>query len=269
MAILSMSSEFGTGALEIGREIRKLLGYEYFGLGRLLGEAKEAARQSNLYSSRSHEGSMDAWGGNEFMSFMALLHSVILEHAVKDNVILLTRGSNYLVKGVPHALGLRIVAPLEYRIHRLMKKEGINCETARLLVKQADREIDCAIQIAYGKGLDDPEAYDIKFDTSTQRPEEIVEVVINLLQSKDALKTPEAQKVLEMRTLAARIKSKVVVNPGFYAATLEMEIKGNGILLRGMVRGKTEQKEIEREVLDMAGPVPLICELNYITHDRK
>jgi len=261
MAILSISSEFGTGALEIGRELRNFFGYEYIGIGRLLREAKEAAKQMNLFVAKGRQESIDSWGGNEFMSFMAMLHSVILEHAAKDNVILLTRGSNYLVKGIPHALGIRIVAPLDYRIERFMKKEGVNRETARLLVKQADREIDCALHIAYGKGLDDPEAYEIKFDTGTQKQEEIVEIVKNLLQSKDALKTPEAQKLIQMRALVARIKAKVVVNPGFYSTTLEMEIKGDGILLRGVVSGKAEQKEIEKEAREIAGSVPLICDL--------
>lgn len=261
MAILSISSEYGTGALEIGREIRNLLNYEYIGLGRLLDEAKKTAEHLNLYTAKGLEMSINAWGGNEFMSFMALLHSVMLEHASKDNVILLTRGSNYLVKGILHALGIRIVAPLEYRIERLMKKEKVTRDTARLLVKQADREIACAIQIAYGKGLDDPEAYDIKFDTSTQKPEEITEIVKNLLLTKDTLKTTDAQVLLQMKALSARIKAKVFVNPSFYTSTLELDIKGNGILLKGVVRGKDEQNKIERELIEIAGSVPLICDL--------
>jgi cytidylate kinase len=261
MAILSISCDFETGALEIGRELRNLLGYRYFGLGGLLDETNQAAKQMKLYDEKAREESMYKRGGDEFISFIALLQSVILEHAAEDNVILLTRGSNYLLKEIPHALRIRLVAPLEYRIERIMKKEKVSHETARLLVKKADREIDCSIHIGYGKDWDDPESYEIKFDTSTQRLEEIVEIVKNLLESKDALKTPEAESLLRLRALAARIKAKIVVNPGFCTSTLEMEIKGNGILLRGVVRGTAEQKKIEKEVREIAGSVPLICEL--------
>ena len=261
MAILSISSDFETGALEIGRELRNLLGYKYVGLGGLLDEANQAAKQMKLYDEKAREESMYKRAGDEFISFMALLQSVILEHAAEDNVILLTRGSNYLAQGDPPRPQDPLVAPLEYRIERIMKKEGVSHETARLLVKQADREIDCSIHIGYGKDWDDPEAYEIKFDTSTQRPEEIVEIVKNLLLSKDALKTAEAENLLRLRALAARIKAKIVVNPGFCTSTLEMETKGNGILLRGVVRGAAEQKEIEKEMREIAGSVPLICEL--------
>ena len=237
MAILSISSDFETGALAIGRELRNLLGYKYIGLGGLLDETNQAAKQMKLYDEKAHDESMYKRGGDEFISFMALLQSVILEHAAKDNVILLTRGSNYLLKEIPHALRYPLCCPPKYRIERIMKKEGVSRETARLMVKKADREIDCSIHIGYGKDWDDPEAYEIKFDTSTQGTEEIVEIVKNLLESKNALKTLEAESLLRLRALAAKIKAKIVVNPGFCASTLEIETKGNGILLRGVVYG--------------------------------
>jgi hypothetical protein len=272
MAILSISSKYKTGALEIGHELQKKLGYKLIrlgGRGGLLHEAKHIAKQMKLYGAKDGEVLMDHWGGNEFISFMGLVQSVIFDHAARNNVIILSRAGNYLLKGIPHALGIRIVAPVEYRIERLMTQEGISHETARLLVKQADREIDCTIYQLFGKAWDDPDAYEMVFDTHTQRPEEIIEIVKNLLTSKDALKTPEAEDLLRLRALAARVKAKVAVNPGFYASTLDMEIKGNGILLRGIVCGKAEQKKIEKEAREIAGTVPLICELNCQTLKKK
>ena len=199
MAILSISTEFGTGALEISQVLKRLLDYECVTLGRLLTETKQVAKEMSLYMATERKKSLCKWSGNEFISFAALLQGAILDHALKDNVILLTRGSNYLVKEIPHALRIRIVAPLTYRIERIMRIEGVSYETARLLVKQADREIDCTIQMVYGEDWDDPEAYDVKFNTSTQSLEEITEIVKNLLKSKDSMKTEEAQNILQMR----------------------------------------------------------------------
>ncbi|MCE5263667.1 MAG: cytidylate kinase-like family protein [Deltaproteobacteria bacterium] len=272
MAILSISSKYRTGALEIGHELQKILGYKFIrlgGRGGLLHEAKRIGQQMKLYGAKDGEASMECWGGNEFISFMGLVQSVIFDHAAKDNVIILSRAGNYLLKGIPHALGIRIMAPAEYRIERLMEKEGVSHETARLLVKQADREIDCTIYQLFGKGWDDPEAYEMAFDIRTQRHEEIIEIVRNLLISKDTLKTAESRDLLRLKALAARVKAKVAANQGFYASTLDMEIKGNGILLRGIVCGKVEQKKIEREAREIAGTVPLICELNCQTLKKK
>ena len=114
------------------------------------------------------------------MAFMALVQSVILGHAMRDNVVILARGSNFLLKGVPHALRVRVTAPLEESIAMIVKKEKVNHETARLLVKQADREIDCSMHLAYGPDWDDADVHEIRFDTGAQSIGEIVEIVRNL-----------------------------------------------------------------------------------------
>jgi hypothetical protein len=143
-----------------------------------------------------------------------------------------------------------------------MAQEGISEETARLLVRQADREIECTIYELFGKEWDDPGAYEMAFQVPRQGRGEVVEIVKNLLLAKDALKTPEAVASLRLNALAARIKAQAAANPAVYAATLEMEVRGKGILMRGIVGGKAEGRRIEREARQVAGAVPLSCELN-------
>lgn len=263
MAILSISSEFGTGALDIGHALKRTLGYDMITLGTLLEQAKRMSGEMNLFDVKCRENYPDLLSGSDYISFMALVQAAILDFAAKDNAIILTRACNYLIRDIPHALGIRIVAPLEFRIDRVMKTESVSRETARLLVKQADREIDCSIYMIYGIGWDDPFSYELKFDTSVQPAGEITEILKNLLSVKDGLKTVEAEERLRLLSLAARIKARLVANPGFYASTLEMEVKGTGILLRGIVRDKKEQKKIEQETKEIAGSVPLLCELQY------
>ncbi len=156
MAILSISSEYGTGALRIGHAIEAQLGYEYIPLRRLLAEAGQSGRKWKRLAAKYTVDPSDIWEGNDFVAFMALVQSIILGHALRDNVVILARGSNFLLKGVPHALRVRFTAPLEERIAMVVRKEGVNRETARLLVKQADRESDCSLQLAYGPDWDDP-----------------------------------------------------------------------------------------------------------------
>ena len=156
-----------------------------------------------------------------------------------------------------------MVAPAEKRIERMMSKQNISRDTAKLLVKQADWEIASVLRQLYGKKWDDPEAYEIKFDTSSRPMEEILEMVRTLLAAKDRLKSPEAQRQLEMRALAARIKAAVATNPEFLIPTLEVEVRDEGILLRGVARSIREHKAIDRAVRAVWGPVPVTCEIHY------
>lgn len=265
MAILSISYEFGSGAEEIGRAVEAQLGYEYIALGRVLDEAKKAGGTWERFSREYGEGCPNLWERYDwsFMGFMALAQSIILSHALRDNVVLMTRGASYLLQGIPHALRIRVVAPLERRIERVMARQEISRDTAKLLVKQADWEIASVLRQLYGKKWDDPEAYEIKFDTSSRPMEEILDLVRTLLAAKDRLKNPEAQRQLEMRALAARIKAAVATNPEFLIPTLEVEVRGEGILMRGVARSIREHRAIDRAVRAVSGPVPVTCEIHY------
>jgi len=265
VAILAISYEFGSGAEEIGRAVEAQLGYEYIALGRVLDEAKKAGGTWERFSREYGEGCPNLWERYDwsFMGFMALAQSLILGHALRDNVVLMTRGASYLLQGIPHALRIRVVAPLERRIERVMARQEISRDTAKLLVKQADWEIASVLRQLYGKKWDDPEAYEIKFDTASRPMEEILELVRTLLAAKDRLKGPEAQRQLEMRALAARIKAAVATNPEFLIPTLEVEVHGEGILMRGVARSIREHRAIDRAVRAVAGPVPVTCEIHY------
>lgn len=265
MAILAISYEFGSGAEEIGRAVEAQLGYEYIALGRVLDEAKRAGGTWERFSREYGEGCPNLWERYDwsFMGFMALAQSIILSHALRDNVVLMTRGASYLLQGIPHALRIRVVAPLERRIERVMARQEISRDTAKLLVKQADWEIASVLRQLYGKKWDDPEAYEIKFDTSSRPMEEILDMVRTLLAAKDRLKDPEAQRQLEMRALAARIKAAVATNPEFLIPTLEVEVRGEGILMRGVARSIREHRAIDRAVRAVSGPVPVTCEIHY------
>jgi len=265
MAILAISYEFGSGAEEIGSVVERQLGYEYVALGRVLDEAKKTGKKWERFSIDYGESSPNIWERYDwsFMGFMALVQSIILNHALRDNVVIMTRGANYLLRGIPHALRIRVVAPVEKRIERVMSKEDISHDTAKLLVRQADWEIASVIRQLYGKKWDDPEAYEIKFDTSARPMEEILEIVRNLLAARGNLKSPEAQRQLEMRALAARIKAAVATNPEFLIPTLEVEPRGEGILLRGVARSIREHKAIDEVVRSVSGAVPVTCEIHY------
>lgn len=265
MAILSISSEYGTGALRIGHAIEAQLGYEYIPLRRLLAEAGQSGKKWKRLAAKYTVDPSDIWEANDFVSFMALVQSIILGHALRDNVVILARGSNFLLKHVPHALRVRFTAPLEERIAMVVRKEGVNRETARLLVKQADREIDCSMHLAYGPDWDDAEVHEIRFDTGAQSPGEIVEIVRELLRAKEALKTPGALESLRRQFVGSRIKAAVLAHPEVILSSLEVQCAGDAVRLAGVVRSRAALRKIEQEVRAIAGTVPLRFELGCPT----
>jgi cytidylate kinase len=265
MAILSISNEFKSRATEIGHAIEKQLGYEFLSQSRIMKEASAAGKAWARFSMEYGQATPTIWERYDwsFMGFMALVQSITLDHAQKDNIVIMSRGANYLLGGIPHILRIRVAAPLEKRIERIMLQENLSWETARLFVKKADHEITSAIQQLYGKKWDDPSAYEIKFDTSIQEDEKIIESIKGLLMAKNNLKTPEAQQQLAMKALAARIKAGIFINPKFLIPTLEVEATREGIVLSGVARNIKEHQAIDEEVRKISGDTPVTCRIHY------
>lgn len=262
MAILTITYEFGSGGGEIGRAVSRDLGYEYISLRSIREAAKALGKNWELFSEEYEGGAHNIWQRYDwsFMGFMALSQSVILEHALKNNVVLMTRGANYLLQDIPHALRVRISCPREMRIERIAKQQAVTLKAAKDLVKQADWEVANVIHQLYGKKWDDPESYDIRFDTSTQKFEEIVEILKSMLAAKDKL---TSMRLLELKAHAARIKATIATNPAFLIPTLEVEPVEDHIVVRGVARSIKEHEAIDREIRGVPGNASVICDIDY------
>jgi len=265
MAILSISYEFGSHAEEIGHAIETELGYEYIALGRIHHEAKQAGRRWERFTQEYGEARPNIWERFDwsFMGFMALIQSTILDYTLRDQVVIMARAANYLLTGIPHALRIRVEAPEEKRIEWLMMKESLNRDLAAYRVRQADRETVAVIHQLYGKKWDDPDAYEVKYDTRIQPSQQIINTVKSLLAAKDQLKTTDSQNKLKMRALAAKIRATILTNPDFLIPTLEVEPVGNRIILRGIARSIKEHRAIDKVVKELSGDTQVVCEIHY------
>jgi len=265
MAILTISREFGSGGREIGQAISGLLRYEYVNKEKLLSDIKILDKKWEEWGKNLDEHCPTVWEKYDwsFRGFGALLQSRILDHALDDNVVIMGRGGNFLLKDIPHALRIRVAAPVDERIERIMKRESVDKDTARWLAEKIDRERSCLIQLLYGKHWDDPSEYDMAFDAGAKTIEEIVNSVKNDLIEKAKLKTDQAKKILQMRSLAAKVKAGILTDPGIFVPTLDVYHEGENIILRGVIHNPKEHKKIEDKAKQLAGDSHIKCELHY------
>ena len=120
MAILTISQEMGSGGAEIGLTVATRLGYTYVDNEELLSRAQRYGlaedRLARLVEDRpSWVERFDA----ETRRCIMALQVVLYEFAQDDNVVLMGGGGQWLLRGVPHALRARIVAPFPERVTRL------------------------------------------------------------------------------------------------------------------------------------------------------
>lgn len=267
MAILSISREFGSGGREIGRKVAESLSYEYMDKESILNEIRALGNKWEQWAKDLDEHSPTIWEKYDwsFRGFGAMIQKIILDHAVRDNVVVMGRGGGFLLRGTPHALSVRVVAPMDAKLERIMKRDAVDQAMARWLQEKVDRERAGFIRALYGKQIDDPSQFDITFDTGKMTPESIAAELIDLLGEKDKKKTEEAQQALVMRAEAARVRAAILTNPAFLLPTLDVEQDGKELVLRGIVHNPREHSRVEEYVRTLAGSTPVRCELHYRT----
>ena len=127
MAILTISRECQSGSHEIGTAIVQGLGYELVNRKAILADIKKYGKRWPGADLAFDENSPSVWERFdwEYHGLIALVESILYEHALKDNAVIIGRGGNYLFREIPHALRIRLVAPVEIRVRRMMKEDGV------------------------------------------------------------------------------------------------------------------------------------------------
>src|SRR2546425_1546659 len=123
MAIIVVSTQMGAGGPEIGMALGQKCGYRYVDqellqdAGRRYGLAEE--RLSHLDESKpTIFERFDA----ETRHHITVLQTTLLELAELDNAIFMRGGGQWLLRGVPHVLRVRLIAPFEHRVKQWIRR---------------------------------------------------------------------------------------------------------------------------------------------------
>lgn len=266
MSILTVSREYGSGGTAIGKKVAGAMGYDYVDRDRILEDLKTAGPKWEEWAKELDEHCPTVWERNDwsFRGFAALVQAEVLGHASKGRTVLMGRGANFLVEGIASAYRIRVVAPLERRVEKLMaSQDGMSQETARWLVEKTDSERACFIHSIYGKRWDEPAGYDAVFEVRTDEAEDVVQAVVGALTEREKRNTDDVRKALGLRAAAARVKAGIATNPRFFFPILEVVVENGTLVLRGVAHSPKERRAVEDEARRLAGDLPLRCELHY------
>ena len=265
MAILTISRESESGGWEIGRKVTELTGYDLVDQKRLLAKLQSAGKRWGDLGKEMDEVRPSLWEKFdwEYRGLIASFESSIFEFALRDRVVVMGRGGNILLKDIPHVLKIRLFAPLECRVSRLINRNNLERITAERLIKKIDQNRAGYIKTIYRENWEDPKNYDVVFNTGTQTQEQIIPLLLKALKDKDQFFTPEGQERLKGLALAARVRAELFTHPKVFIPTLEIFYDGQGLVLRGVVHNTQECHRVEEMVHKIADPSPIRNELRY------
>jgi len=265
MAIVTISRASGSGGEDIGRAVAEKLGYEYVGRQVILKEIEERGEQWLKWGKEMDEHAPSLWErfDQSFAGFVTLEENSIYQHATKDNVVIMGRGGNWLLKDVPYALRIRITAPIDKRIDNICERESIDRESAQKMIEEADHERASYLKTVYHKDWTKPKYYDKVYDLGKMTFDEVVEQIVKEMPAMDSQGTPKAKEQLAQMALAARIKSGIITDFKTSIPTLEVIHDGQKIILKGVVSDAKEQKTAQDIATSLAAPTEVKSKLRF------
>ena len=240
MAIITISHEMGAGGSELGMALAQRLGYRYVDQELI----SEAARRYGLVEEKlSHldetKPSLFERFDAETRRYITVLQTVLYEFAEADNVVLMGRGGQWLLRRIPHVLRVRVMAPFDLRVKRLVKKmtgqmgEGANPRTVTDMVRRDDAEKSGRMRYLYELDLRDPSLYDLVINTEKLTPEAAVELLAGLVRRPELAPTEAGQQLVADRALASRVQVALATSPETRRYRITVEAKQGVVTLEG------------------------------------
>jgi cytidylate kinase len=230
MAILTISHEMGSGGAEVGMAVATRLGYTYVDNEELLGRAQKYGlaeeRLARLVEDRpSWVERFDA----ETRRCILALQAVLYEFAQADDVVLIGGGGQWLLRGVPHALRTRIVAPFPERVTRLTAtlsaqgRERVTPKTVAQFIRRDDIQKASRMRYLFDADIKDPGLYDILINTAGFSRAAAVELLAEVARRPEFATTEAAKELVADRVVASQVEVALAGHPDMRRYRIDVE----------------------------------------------
>ncbi len=142
-----------------------------------LGEAKQSIHE--VTSAFSVSKVYDADDQQVIDTVKAMIRSICDE----GHYIIVGRAASVIAQDVPKRLSVKLQAPLEWRINRIMQISNMSWAEAQDYVLEIDRQRNLFVEHVAGRKLDNND-FDLIFNYSTMLDDHIVDVIVNVLKNK-------------------------------------------------------------------------------------
>ncbi len=215
MAIITISREMGTGAYQIAADVAQRLKYTLIDGPRIKSlAAKYGLTPEILQMVDEKPPSYVTAEDRKRAAALNAIELIILDLARKGNVVIYGRGGQDLLKDCNNILRLRFIADFEERVERFAEREWIDPDMARSLIRRSDHQRGGFIHFYFDRDWNDPNYYDLVFNTSRLSEATIVDCIIATAKEpsiKDSDKSAVA--VIDNVILSKKIETALLNAP--------------------------------------------------------
>jgi len=246
MAIITISRQMGSGGIPIAQKAAEKLGYTLVDGDAILEVADQygLTRESIEQADEKPPHFVETLDSKHEIA-LHLIELIILEYALKGNVIIYGRGGQDLLKGINSALRVRIIAPFEDRVERWAEREWLDPDRARMLVRKNDQQRAGFIKYYFDRDWDDPLCYDLVINTQRLSEEVAVRLICDGIKDRHLLENkPESKKLLADLVQRKRLEIAICSDQEIDHELLEIAVADGVATLAGQLHSESERQRV-------------------------
>jgi cytidylate kinase len=120
------------------------------------------------------------------------VREVILKIAEAGNFIIVGRAAGAIARDISQKLSIKLQAPLDWRINRIMQISNMTKDEAQHYVLEIDRQRDLFVEHVNGSKMNNND-FDLIFNYATMQDDFIVDAIINIMKNKRMIVNHESE----------------------------------------------------------------------------
>ena len=236
MTIVAISREMGSGGYEVASAAAKILGFDYVDREILLHAARvhDVSEEKITDVAERHLSLWERFD-EEKRRYLTFIEAAYYSFAEKGNVVTAGRGGPFFLRNVTHAVRVRIMAPVEVRVRRVMEREKLDHKAAAGKVRNYDRELAGRIDYLFGLDWTLPENYDLVINTEADAWQFYIDLLVATARHARFQPTPESIQRVRDLSLGARVRAAIAKDLLTKNINIEVVAHGGQVALKGVV----------------------------------
>ncbi|HXF78247.1 MAG TPA: cytidylate kinase family protein [Usitatibacter sp.] len=257
MPVIAMTQEMASLGKDVALGVSERLGLQLVRheVGDLVAGRMQVKKSLIRRIREGKASKIEKWGADE-KTISIFTAEEVFDLAVKGNVLIRGWGGTLLLSSVPHIARVRVCAPLDVRVKRLMER----LETDDEDLARHEIEVDDAARAQrMGQHFDvkwgDATLYDLTLNTERVAIESCVEQVLALVKRPEFQETPASRRKLADLAIEARARAALRADERTAGIDISLDVEGGAVGLHGIVvddREKSLVAEVVRAVPGVA-----------------
>lgn len=268
MAIITISREMGSGGIPIAHMAAEKLGYTLVD-----GETlKKVASQYGLSEEAFDKADEHppAFVADQDVRLLVDLHQIelmILDYALKGDVIIYGRGGQDLLHEIKSVFRVRVMAPFEDRVERWAEREWLDPDLARVMVRKSDQQRAGFIKYYFDRDWDDPLYYDLVINTQRLSEEKAVELICSGVKDNNLVEEKSnSKRILGNLILRKKAEIAVLTLEDVEGQHLALDASEGIVTVSGHVHSQDEHKHVIAAIKELEDVESVVDQLQIIDY---